>query len=123
MATQTTVSHPQPPTYYLDPGIAAMGGVLFSVIVSTVTISFFLSGLKQAISEVNARITQLALENKSMTDQLTLRINYREQEVTTLSKKLEALQREINSLTKYLNTEMNAGLSHSYRHRTEPDED
>lgn len=103
----------------LEPGLVMVGGILFSVVATTVTVSFFLSGLKQAISEVNSRISQIALENKAANEQLLLRLNYKEKSVEVLEKKLERLQGDLLALMNYINQEMKYTSSHRFQPRQE----
>ena len=103
----------------LEPGLVMVGGILFSVVATTVTVSFFLSGLKQAISEVNSRISQIALENKAANEQLMLRLNYKEKSVEVLEKKLERLQGDLLALMNYINQEMKYTSSHRFQPRQE----
>jgi hypothetical protein len=105
----------------VEPGLLMVGGILFSVIATTVTVSFFLSGLKQAISEVNARINQIALENKASNEQLLLRLNYKEKSVEVLEKKLERLQADLMALMNYINQELKYTSSHRFQPRPEDD--
>jgi peptidoglycan hydrolase CwlO-like protein len=114
-------TQPQSSMVSVEPGLLMVGGILFSVIATTVTVSFFLSGLKQAISEVNARINQIAIENKASNDQIILRITLKEESVKTLEKKLERLQGDLLSLMNFINQEMKYTSSHRFQPRPEED--
>lgn len=96
--TSQYVQHPQG-NINLDTGMAAVGGILFSVVATTVTISFFLSGLKQAIAEVNSRINQISIESKASNDQILLRMTYKDEALRDLQKKYERMECYLRGIT------------------------